>query len=178
MLVWEGVGLGAGGVGDGRTVGLLDVGFGFGLGCELGPDDAGAELGFWAALGDRLARCTLPGECPGGETEGEGLAAGAWLPPGLPEADGVAGAVAAEVAAWLNRFMNPTTPTALSSVARQVRVDSRRSPRSRCAPSRSRCLMSANESGSDVKRPPRTVQGAPSELPGPDSGFRRLAPLG
>ena len=122
MLVWDGVGLGAGGVGDGFTVGLLDVGFGFGLGCELGLVDAGAVLALGAALGERLARFTLPATCLDGEGDGEGLVvAGAA---GLPEAEGVVDAVVADDAAWLNRFMNPTTPTALSSVARQVRVDS------------------------------------------------------
>lgn len=143
VVVWEGVGLGAGGVGDGFTVGLL--GFGFGLGWELGPDDAGAVLAFGAALGERLARFTLPAACVDGEAEGDGLVVADGL--GLPGAEGVVDAAVADDAAWLNRFMNPTTPTALSSVARQVRVDSRRRPRSRCAPSRSRCLMGVNESG-------------------------------
>ena len=133
MVVWDGVGLGAGGVGEGFTVGLLDVGLGLGLGlgCELGLDDAGAELALGEALGERLARFALLATCAGEEAEAEGLAAEAGLLPGLPEAGGAVDAAVAEVAAWLNRFMNPTTPTALSSVARQVRVESRRRSRSR-----------------------------------------------
>jgi len=66
---------------------------------------------------------------------------------GLGEPDGLAdGVLACEVvvtagAEWLNKFMNPTVPTALSSVARQVSVDSLRRPRSRRKASRSLCRM-------------------------------------
>ena len=75
---------------------------------------------------------------------GDGLTLGAAVElPALGEVGADCDAVAAVVAGWLNRFMNPTTPTALSSVARQVIVDSLRKPASRCALSRSRCLMGA-----------------------------------
>ena len=95
----------------------------------------------WGRLGAGLPRCWLAGA-------GRGCGCG-----GLRT-------VVAVVAEWLNRFMKPTTPTALSSVARQVSVDSLRRPSSRCARSRSRCLMGANETGKCVKRPPRANQGA------------------
>jgi hypothetical protein len=93
--------------------------------------------------------------------------------PGVPDADGLAlplgpddgvveedAEVAVAVAAWLNRFMNPKTPTALSNVARQVSVDTLRRPLSRRARSRSRYLMGPYETGRYVKRPPRVTQGA------------------
>jgi len=65
------------------------------------------------ALGDGLA---LP------------LAAAPELLPALGEAGADCDTVVAVVAEWLNRFMNPTTPTALRRVARQVIVDSLRKP--------------------------------------------------
>lgn len=88
-MVCDGVGLGAGGFGEGFTVGLLDVGLG------LGWDGAGAELDFGEALarGDFLATWL-------DEADGEGLdAAGEVAPPGLPDAEGVVEAAVAGVAA-------------------------------------------------------------------------------
>jgi hypothetical protein len=88
----------------------------------------------------------------------DGLAlAAALLPEDFVDAD--CDAAVTVLAVWLNKFMKPTTPTALSSVARQVRVDSLCKPLSRRALSRSRCLMGANETGNCVKGPPRTNQG-------------------
>lgn len=154
-MVCDGVGVGAGGVGGGLGLAELEVGFGFGwaLGALLvEPRDAG-ELGAAVCLRECLLRLAdALGLGPGGL--GLGLADGFE---GLAFA--ASDAVAVE-AAWLNRFMNPTTPTALSSDARQVSVDSLRSPLSRCAPRRSRCLMGCYETGKRVKRPPRMVQGS------------------
>lgn len=162
MVVWVGVGDGAGGVGGGFGFGLalLDVGFGVGLVLvDL--------VAFGAAL--LLVLCALLVGLD------DGLALALGLPPALGLVDGAPAwdtVIAVVVAAWLNRFMKPTTPTALSSVARQVMVDSLRSPSSRCARSRSRCLMGANETGSHVKGPPRMTQDAlhiPAAEAGPSS---------
>jgi hypothetical protein len=74
------------------------------------------------------------------------LELGVGVPLGL--ADGLVGGgavVAVEAAAWLNRFMKPITPTALSSPARQVSTDTLRRPLSRRARSRSRYLIGAYE---------------------------------
>jgi hypothetical protein len=81
-----------------------------------------------------------------GLAELDGLADPNGLLPGLP--GGVAArawVTAAVPAVWLSRFMKPNTPTVLSRVARQVRVDSLRRPLSRCAPSRCRGLMGSTK---------------------------------
>jgi hypothetical protein len=76
VVVWDGVGLGAGGFGDGFTVGLLDVGLGF------GRDGVGAELAFAAGLAECLAGLAFLATCLDGEAEGEGVAlAEAAVPP-------------------------------------------------------------------------------------------------
>lgn len=63
---------------------------------------------------------------------GDGLtlapAAALALRPALGELGADCDTVVAVVAEWLNRFMNPTTPTALRRVARQVIVESLRKP--------------------------------------------------
>jgi hypothetical protein len=116
-----------------------------------------------AGLGALLARAFLCARLLGLRL-GDGAAL-AFALAALGLADGWTGCVfdacaAAVVAAeWFSRFMNPTTPTVLSSVARQVSLDNRRRPSSRCAPRRSRCFMSPYEIGERVKRPPRTNQG-------------------
>lgn len=71
VVVWAGALLGAGGFRDGFTVGLRDVGLGFGR--ELGRLRAGAEVGFGEALAVLLAGLDLVAECPAGGAEGEGL---------------------------------------------------------------------------------------------------------
>jgi hypothetical protein len=127
VVVWAGAWLGAGGLRGGFTVGLLDVRLGFGL--ELGRDRAGAELGLGVALAVLLAGLDLTGLVLAVLVFAVLVLTGAVV-------------AAEELGAWLNKFMNPTTPTPLSSVARQVRVDSLRRPRSRCA-RLSRSLMHA-----------------------------------
>jgi hypothetical protein len=154
VVVWEGVGLGAGGV-----EGALTVGFGVGLwvvgagvGCALEVARFGAAAGLCLAcrfglwLGDGLA-LALP--------EAFELAGPDGLVDGVPACE----VVVTAGAEWLNRFMNPTAPTALSKVARQVSVESLRRPSSRRKVSRSLCRMGANEIGTCVKSPPRAVQG-------------------
>ena len=156
VVVWEGVGLGAGGVCGGLTVGLgvgLRVdGLGVGRALDLaGPGEPPVVL----CLAPWRFRLLL----------GDGFGPAVPEAPGLAWADGlVEGVLACDVvvtagAEWLNKFMNPTAPTALSSVARQVRVESLRRPSSRRKASRSLCRMGANEIGNRVKSPPRGVQG-------------------
>ena len=151
MVVWDGLGLGAGGVRGGLT-----VGFGVGL-LVVGPG-AGRTLDV-ARFGAAVLACRAwlwPGE---GVVLALPVALGLAGPDGL--ADGVppCEVVVSAGAEWLNRFMNPTVPTALSKVARQVRVESLRRPSSRRKASRSLCRMGANEIGNCVKSPPRAVQG-------------------
>ena len=124
------------------------VGFGVGVGVGVGVGRA-----LWVGAG-ALAGEVAPGAgraflvaCP----LGDGLALGLGLLLAvvvLGLGDGVVAAAAwvAVLAAWLKRFMNPTTPTALSRLARQVKVDSLRRPLSRCARRRSRCLMAVTKS--------------------------------
>ena len=129
----------------GLGVGVCDVGVGVGRALCVGAGPPAGEVvpGAGRAL---LVACPL----------WDGLALGLGLPLGVAAlglgngpAEGVvapAAWVAVVLAAWLNRFMNPTTPTALSRLARQVKVDSLRKPLSRCARRRSRCLMAATKS--------------------------------
>jgi hypothetical protein len=135
VLVWDGVGLGAGGEGGGLGLALLVVGFGFGFGWAVGW----ALLLDLVAFGDAFALAFLCALLLALGL-GDGLPLGLALP-ALGEVGVDCDAVAAAVVEWLNRFMNPTTPTALRSVARQVSVDSLRKPWSRCALRRSRCFM-------------------------------------
>ena len=65
-------------------------------------------LAFWPALFFELGL---------GDLLALSLAAALGLAPALGEVGTVCEAVAAVVAGWLKRFMNPTTPTALSGVA-------------------------------------------------------------
>jgi len=177
-VVCEGVGLGVGVDGGDDSVGV-----GVGLGAGADDDDLlddGCGLGalldelLWLVDGVLLPVVPLLGLAPGVVDDwpglalrpcdglADGLADGVPLGLGLGLADGDVDeveVVAADEARWLNRFMKPTTPTALSKVARQVSTDTRRSPLSRRATSRSRYLMSANESARHVKRLPRTTQG-------------------
>ncbi len=142
MVVWEGVGLGEGGVDGGLT-----VGFGAGwrtVGAGVGRARDVARFGAAAAL---CSACSF------------GLWLGDGLPLALPEAPGLAGpdglvdgvpaceVVVAAGAEWLNTFINPTAPTALSKVARQVSVESLRRPSSRRKVSRSPCRMGVTKSG-------------------------------
>jgi hypothetical protein len=145
-VVWDGVGVGVG-------AGGLDDGVGFGVGgAEVGPDAGAVEewvvdgaellapwlagcvaawlallplLALWLAVGDVLAALLL-----------EVLRAGVFVD---------VEAVVVEAAAWLNRFAPPATPTTLSSVARQVSLDSLRRLASRRAPICSRCRMAPRD---------------------------------
>ncbi len=124
---------------------LLVVGFGFGFGWAVGwallDDLPAAGEGFALAFAPAFLCALLLAL---GLGDGLPLAPGAALELlALGEVGADCDTVAAVVAEWLNRFMNPTTPTALRSVARQVMVESLRRPWSRRALSRSRCFMSA-----------------------------------
>lgn len=147
VVVCDGVGLGAGGLGGGDTVvgfgvGLADVGPGAGVGWppdEL-PEPGGFEPEDFLVPGDAdepdfFAPCL--------DAFAEGLADALALGLALGVVPGWFGEVAVVVVAaeWLNMFIKPTTPTVLSRVARQVSLESLRRPLSRCALSRSRCLM-------------------------------------
>ncbi len=130
VCVGAGVGVGAGGVGGGATVGVLVV---------------GAAAGVFALL---VAGAGLDAFVPE-LLLGDGLGEADELPPDTPGVvDGaVPDVVRALVAEWLKRFMKPTTPTALSTVARQVSLDTLRKPSSRRARRRSRCLIGDNQTG-------------------------------
>jgi hypothetical protein len=152
VVVCEGVGLGAGGVG-----GAVTVGFGVALWVE------GTGAGFALDV-VRFGVVWCLGACRFELLLGDGV--GLALP-ALPVADGDGlgvGVLACEVvvaagAEWLNRPVIPTAPAALSRVARQVSVESLRSPSSRRKVSRCLCRIAVNEIGNCVKRPPRAVQG-------------------
>ncbi|HVB43546.1 MAG TPA: hypothetical protein VNF47_12685 [Streptosporangiaceae bacterium] len=123
------------------VVECVAVGVGAGAGVLGGGASVAVGRGAGAAA-DRTGRGAVVVLALGLVWRADGLADG--LAPGL--ALGAGEPFAVDVVAtveWLNRFMKPTTPTALSSVARQVSVDSLRSPSSRRALSRSRCLMGA-----------------------------------
>jgi hypothetical protein len=171
-VVCEGVG-----VGFGVEGGDVSVGLGAGADDDLAGAGAGAPLEELCVVdGALLPDAPLLGLAPGAVGWLPARWCAAWrpfacLPLGLAEGvglalgleDGVVEVVVVDAAAWLKRFMKPTTPTALSRVARQVSTDTRRRPLSRRARSRSRYLIAANETASYVKRPPRATQ-APVRL--------------
>jgi hypothetical protein len=144
-VVWDGVGVGvgAGGLDDG-------VGLGVGLG-DVGPGAGAVEE--WVVDGAELLAPWLA-ECEGALLALWPLPA-VWLAVGdvlalllevLPAGVFVdVEAVVVEAAAWLNRFAPPATPTTLSSVARQVSLDSLRRLASRRAPICSRCRMALRD---------------------------------
>ena len=141
--------------GFGGGVGFGDFDECAGVGCAVGVACVeGAVVGV-ALPAAFLCACLLV-------LVGDGVAvaraAASACDPGPGPDDGVLSCAVVVATAWLNRFMKPTTPTALNRVARHVRVDSLRRPSSRCALSRWRCLMGVNETGKYVKRPSRTVQ--------------------
>jgi hypothetical protein len=150
VVVCEGVGLGAGGVGGAVTVGF---------GVALWVDGAGA--GFALDV-DRFRVVWCVGACRFELLlcDGFGLALSRPVADGdLPGVGVLACEVVVAGAEWLNRPVIPTAPTALSSVARQVSVESLRSPSSRRKVSRCLCRIAVNKIGNCVKRPPRAVQG-------------------
>lgn len=172
VVVCDGVGAGVGvlGGGVGLTVALVEDGAGFGVEPPAAVDEppaAGVVLGcFFPVRAAFLVALAL----------GDGVVDGLVLAPDV----GVVPVLAVVVVTgwWLNKFMKPTTPTALSRVARQVIVESLRRPSSRCARSLSRCLMGANETGDYVKRPPRMDQGCLPACPALARGARRWFSLG
>ena len=155
------LGAGAGAVEDGAGCGLgaLVVGFGAGVPLPVLMAD-GCRLVLWRGtewwcLARLCVRWAL------------GVADGVVL--GL--ADGFETAVAAvEGAAWLKRFMKPTTPTALSRVARQVRVDTLRRPWSRRARSRSCCLMATTKPETTLRDHQGALKAASARTEFPDRG--------
>jgi len=175
-VVWDGVGLGFGAlVGDvivgveagaGADDDLLGAGPAAGAVVDVLLVGAGAELLFELLGLGRALRC-LPSPWV---VFGLALGVALGLAPGLVDDVVDVGAAVAVDAEWLKRFMKPAMLAALSSVARQVRVDTLRKPLSRRAPSRSRYLMAPHETGSYVKRPPRAIQGAVRLPPHPSVG--------
>lgn len=150
--VGAGVGLGAGAGGEG---GGASVGDGFGFGGDDVGWPAGCELVFppLGAVELELADGEVAGlvePCP--DADGDGLPEAAPVLPAVaplaPGDDVVADVVPEALCAAVlaNSVVSPKAATTLSSVARQVSRDRRRSPESRVA-LKLRCLMGVTPSG-------------------------------
>ncbi|HTA08516.1 MAG TPA: hypothetical protein VK836_08405, partial [Streptosporangiaceae bacterium] len=165
------------GAGAGAVVGGASVGAGLG-GADAGVVLAGCEFCARLAAGDELAAVGLGDDAPA-DGDAAGLLelgagpGGDGLAPGMPVEDGVPDVVPAALCAAVlaKRVAIPNAATTLSSVARHVSLDRRRSPASRRT-LRFRCFTDLTPPGLRL----RAHQGRPSDslLPGPGFSSWRL----